>query len=69
MPRYYDKLEDDFLAATGITLNRYYEILVLFITHINSGLGPGKHWMSKESLCSQVRANRDDLERFLARWA
>lgn len=68
MPRYYSSLESDFIEATGITLERYFQILTLFVTHLHGGMRKGNHWLSKNTVCSQIKIHRDEIEKMLMRW-
>jgi len=69
MPRYYTDLASDFLSAVGISIERYQDILVLFLSHIYGGMKKGSHWLSKATLCSQIKANKAEIENMLSRWS
>jgi hypothetical protein len=68
LPKFFTDLESDFESAAGVGLQRYFEILTLFITHFYEGMKKGQHWLSKETLCSQIGAKKDDIEVVLRRW-
>jgi hypothetical protein len=70
LPKYFHDTEAAFCEATnGVSLQKYFEILVLFVAHIHYEMSPAeKRWLSRETLCAAVRAHRDDLERIVRRW-
>jgi hypothetical protein len=56
-------------ATGGLSLERYFQVLVLLVTHLESGLGPDKAWLSKLSLCREVSSGREDIEKVIfERW-
>lgn len=69
LPKYYEEVESNFLKAAGINLQRYFEILALFVTHFYEGMAKGEHWLSKDTICSQIKANKEDIERTLDYWS
>jgi len=69
LPRYFPCTESAFLEATnGVSLQRYFEILVLFVCHIHHEMSPEKRWLLRETLCAAVRAHRDEIECIVRRW-
>lgn len=68
LPKYYD-IETDFIEATnGVCLKRFFEILAVFITHFHN-LKPGTHWLSKEKMCSTIKANKNEIEIITDKWS
>jgi hypothetical protein len=68
LPKYFP-VEAAFLEATnGISLQRYFEILMLFVCHIHHTMAPENRWLTKDTLCAAVRAHRDELESIVRRW-
>ena len=69
LPAHFPAVEAEFLDATGgVSLERYFQILALFVAFVHNDMGPDKHWLSKERLCAGVRARRDEIECILQRW-
>lgn len=68
LPKYFAEIETVFEKASGVGLQMYFEVLTLFITHFYEGMKRGEHWLSKETLYSNVRANKDDIETVLSHW-
>lgn len=68
LPKYYD-IETDFIEATnGVSLKRFFEILAVFITHFHN-MKPGIHWLSKEKMCSTIKANKNEIEIITDKWS
>ncbi len=68
LPRYFPEFDTYFTNALGISFQRYFEIVILFIGHFYSIMGPGKHWLSKITLSSQVKANQKEIDQLVDRW-
>jgi hypothetical protein len=69
LPKYFPSVESAFLDATdGVSLQKYFEILLLFVCHIHHVMTPENRWLSKDGLCAAVRAHRDEVERLIGRW-
>ncbi len=68
LPKYFPDLDSHFIKAMGISLHRYFEIVALFVSLSYSVMGPNNQWLSKITLSSQVRANRDEIDCLLAQW-
>jgi hypothetical protein len=63
-------IESDFMAATkGVSLQRYFEILALFVTHIHHVMHPDHgRWLSRDRLYVQVGTRSDEIDLTLRRW-
>lgn len=69
LPKHFPRIESAFLDATGgVSLQRYFEILALFIVHFYKEMSPDRRWLSKDKLSEAVKANRDLIEITLKRW-
>jgi hypothetical protein len=68
LPKYFEGVHSAFLGATGINLQRYFEVLSLFISHFHEGMQPGNHWLDKAAFTSNVKANHKDIEKVLDHW-
>lgn len=69
LPEFYPEVKSSFVEATnGISLERYFEILIVFITHINHGMEKG-HWFSMNDLCKNIQCNGSEIELILKRWS
>jgi len=68
LPRFYP-VEAAFEEATGgVTLRLYFEALSLLIAHIHEA-GPERRWLSRATMCSQIRGNREAVESLVfGRW-
>lgn len=68
LPKYFN-VEPVFIEATGgVSIQRYFEILVLFISHIYSGMRPGIHWLQKDKLFSKLKTNKEEVDLIFNRW-
>lgn len=69
LPGLFD-IESDFMAATkGVSLQRYFEILALFVTHVHHVMNPGDgRWLSRDTLYAKAGIRRDEIELILSRW-
>ena len=68
LPKYFEDLHSAFLEAMGISLQRYFEVLSIFISHFHEEMRPGNHWLDKDELTSKVKANHKDIEKVLDHW-
>jgi len=69
LPKYFPALDSQFIKAMNISLQRYFEIVILFVLHIYAKMAPGKQrWLSKITLSSNVGANRHEIDCLLAEW-
>ncbi|MDD2902558.1 MAG: hypothetical protein PHU44_09000 [Syntrophales bacterium] len=68
IPKYFPDLDYHFTSIMGFSLQRYYEIVILIILHVYYSMVPGRHWLSKSNICSEVKTNRHEIDRLLARW-
>lgn len=68
LPKYFENVLSIFQEAMGISLQRYFEVLSLFISHIHNGMRPGKQWIDKDEFTSNVKANHKDIEKVLDHW-
>lgn len=68
LPEYFD-VESAFInVANGITLQRYYEILVQMVVHIYQGMSPENRWIDISTFCSQLESGADELMFILSEW-
>ncbi len=68
LPKYFKDVHNAFLEAMGISLQRYFEVLTLFISHFYEGMQPGKQWFDKNAFNSNIKANHKDIEKVLDYW-
>ncbi len=68
LPKHYN-IDSTFIEATnGVSLERFFEIITLFITHFHS-VTPGEHWLSKDNMCSTMQANKNEIELITENWS
>ena len=69
LPTFFD-VKTEFKSATnGISLERYFEILTLWIPHLNFGMSPWKKfWLRRSTLAKNLDANADEFNIFLNQW-
>ncbi|MGH8058132.1 MAG: hypothetical protein ACREOH_13005, partial [Candidatus Entotheonellia bacterium] len=68
LSRFFD-VESAFRDATnGVSLQKYFEILTMFVTHIHHEMAPDKRWLSRDGLCATVRGSKDEVEVILGSW-
>ncbi len=68
LPKYFERVHSAFLKAMGISLQRYFEVLTLFISHFHETMRPGKQWFDKNAFDSNIKANNKDIEKVLDYW-
>ena len=68
LPKYFKDVHSAFLGATGISLQRYFEVLSLSISHFYWKMQLGSHWLDIDELTSNVKANHKDIEKVLGHW-
>lgn len=69
LPEFFPEVESVFIEATnGVSVERYFEILALFVAHIHHGMAADRRWLSRDTLCAAVGAGRDEIELILRRW-
>jgi len=69
LPKHFVDVHSAFQKAMGISLQRYFEVLSLFISHFHERMKKGNHWLAKETLFSHVKANHKDIEKVLEHWS
>jgi len=69
LPKYFPEIDSSFIEAThGVSLQRYFDILLLLVAHIHHEMAVGKQWLARDTLCAAVRAHRDEIECIIRRW-
>jgi len=68
LPEFFGDLETVFEKASGVPIQRYFEVLALFIAHFYQLITKGGHWLSKETLCRKITVNQDDVQAVFRRW-
>jgi hypothetical protein len=68
LPKYFEDVHSAFQKAMGISLQRFFEVLSLFISHFHKEMRPGNHWLAKDTLFSNVKANHKDIKIVLDHW-
>src|SRR5207247_238852 len=58
-------IEDRFREAAGIPLQRYFQIMSMFLGHLDNNMNFDRRWLTRSGLCSQLRNYRADAERLL----
>lgn len=69
LPKYYEGVKVAFFNAMGLSLELYFNVLCLFVTHLYEGMNKGNHWLAKDTLTSKIKKNKKAIEIVLANWA
>jgi len=69
LPLYLEDVHSLFKKATGIGLERYFEVVSVLISHFLKGMGKGTHCLAKDTVLSNIKANRADIELLLNNWS
>lgn len=69
LPMYLPDVRSLFANAAGIGLLRYFEVLSVMIAHFQEGMRKGTHWLARDTIMSNIKANRADMEFALNNWA
>jgi hypothetical protein len=69
LPKYFPDLHSMFIDAKGVSLQRYFEVMALLLTHFHGGMRPGSHWLARKTIMSGVKANRADIQMILNDWS
>lgn len=69
LPEFFKDIEMAFCDATeGVTLQRYFEILTLVVSHVYYEVKAGRHWFQKKGFTSQLKGNAEEVKLIMRRW-
>lgn len=68
LPKYYEGVENAFSKATGVSLSSYFYAICLFVTHLYEGMNKGNHWLSENTITSNIKNNEKDIKKVIADW-
>jgi hypothetical protein len=69
LPMYLPDVHSLFASATGINLRRYFEVLSVMMAHFQEDMRKGTHWLARDSIMSNIKANREEMELVLNSWS
>jgi len=69
LPKFFDVKTEFKKATNGISLERYFKILTLWIPHLNFRMSPWKKfWIRRSTLAKNLEANADEFNIYFNRW-
>ncbi len=68
LPKYFP-VENEFAKATnGITLECFFQVLAILISHIYHIMSSQKQWLRRSTFCKDVEEKKEEIEYVLSSW-